>query len=301
MKWRLLMLLTLAGAVTLWWKVSPEIPELEAGPSQGFCVHTPFTKNGYAIQPLMTYRLTARVVATRRYTESGPPSVSPVDLGLVWGRSADPQRLAKASFTQGNRFMHSSWHSYEYAIAPNEIANTHIIPDTPELEARILSVQRGDVVSLSGYLVQVAGTWTSSLTRKDTGDGACEIIYVTAFDIVPGAQATAARSRPAPPPTTPAPGPAPTQHALFGFTPFATTITEKTGGRRIEVLILAKEGTKIAFARQDNQRLYVLALDRLSRTNQDEFAQLKDGADVILRKIEMGLYSRLTDLPTTEP
>jgi hypothetical protein len=296
-----LLLLILAGAIALWWSTPSVIPALIAGPTQGLCVHTPFTKKGYTIQPLMTYRLTARIVASRRYTESGPASISPVDLGLAWGRSADPRRLAKASFSQGGRFMHWNWQGFENAPASDEIANTHIIPQTPELEAHILSAKPGDVIALRGYLVQVDGTWTSSLSRKDSGDGACEIIYVTAFEILPDPETTTARSHGAPGPSASDPAPTAPQHAVSGFKRFPTTITEKTGGRKIEVIILAKEGTKIAFARQDDKRLYVLPLDRLSPANQKDFAKLNDGADVILRKIEMGLYSRLTDLPSNGP
>jgi hypothetical protein len=43
-------------------------------------------------------------------------------------------------------------------------------------------IRVNDWVTLEGQLVQVVfqeGTWTSSLTRSDSGDGACEILYVT--------------------------------------------------------------------------------------------------------------------------
>ncbi len=288
MKRGFLILLLPACGLALWWQWTPAIPSLEEGPHQGLCLRLPFTKNGYTIQPLMTYRLTARVVATRRYTESGVTSVSPVDLGLAWGRSADPQRLANASFTQAGRFL--NWRSGAgNEIARNEIANTHIIPHTPELESRILAINPGNVVALRGYLVQVDGSWTSSLTRRDIEDGACEIIYVTAIDVLPDAPANDVRSDTA--------SPAPHHPSYTGFTRFPLTLTEKSGNRRIEVVVLAKEGPKIAFARQDDQRLYVVTLDRLSRSNQQQLEQLQDGADVLLRKIEMGLYSRITDIP----
>ncbi len=284
------MLLLPAAGFALWWHWSPAIPPLEEGPAQGFCVRLPFTKDGYKIQPLMTYRLTARVVAARPYAESGFRSVSPVDLGLAWGRSAEPQRIAKGSFKQENRFMHWRWSGEGNEIAAHEIANTHIIPATPEMEARILAVKPGNTVALRGYLVQVdGGSWTSSLSRRDTEDGACEIIYVTTFDVVPDGLVVGTRPGPQPPAT---------RHQPYaGFTRFPTTLTEKSGGRQIQVILLAKEGQKIAFARQEDQRLHVLTLDRLSPSNREQLESLKDGADVLLRKIEMGLYSRLSDLP----
>ncbi|MFA6911255.1 MAG: hypothetical protein WCQ59_09065, partial [Candidatus Cloacimonadaceae bacterium] len=52
-------------------------------------------------------------------------------------------------------------------------------------------VKKKDQVLIDGFLVNVIstdrknriGNWTSSLTREDTGNGACEIIYVTRLRI----------------------------------------------------------------------------------------------------------------------
>ena len=63
----------------------------------------------------------------------------------------------------------------------------------PENEFRVLrkckmlahilkNVSVGDVVSLSGFLVDVSRAdgwrWTSSLSREDSGGGACELLWV---------------------------------------------------------------------------------------------------------------------------
>jgi hypothetical protein len=46
----------------------------------------------------------------------------------------------------------------------------------------IQGLRVGQIVTLDGYLVNATGpegrTWNSSLTRDDTGNGACELIYV---------------------------------------------------------------------------------------------------------------------------
>jgi hypothetical protein len=43
------------------------------------------------------------------------------------------------------------------------------------------------MVSLSGYLVEINGAnnwrWRSSLSRTDTGQGACEVFYVEAVNV----------------------------------------------------------------------------------------------------------------------
>ena len=62
----------------------------------------------------------------------------------------------------------------------------HLIPANDTIERRIKAARVGQVVTLSGYLVDVKTDtgWTinSSLTREDTGAGACEVIWVESFD-----------------------------------------------------------------------------------------------------------------------
>ena len=61
-------------------------------------------------------------------------------------------------------------------------ANMHMVPSTPELADRLRAINRGDLVDIRGYLVEIkfadGGIWRSSLTRTDTGNGACELVWV---------------------------------------------------------------------------------------------------------------------------
>ena len=63
----------------------------------------------------------------------------------------------------------------------------HMIPATAEVERRLLHVRSGQVVALTGYLVEVHGLdgfrWRSSLTREDTGNGACELVWVDKLEV----------------------------------------------------------------------------------------------------------------------
>jgi hypothetical protein len=69
-------------------------------------------------------------------------------------------------------------------------ANMHLIPATAAVEKTLKSVRVGQVVWLKGYLVEVKGDdgfrWLSSLTREDTGNGACEVIWVEDARVSPG-------------------------------------------------------------------------------------------------------------------
>lgn len=57
-----------------------------------------------------------------------------------------------------------------------------MIPGNSEVEKQLRRVREGDVIKFRGYLVRVEASdgwnWTSSLTRDDTGAGACELILL---------------------------------------------------------------------------------------------------------------------------
>jgi hypothetical protein len=61
-------------------------------------------------------------------------------------------------------------------------ANMHIIPAGDPIEKELMRIRKGHIVRLGGYLVQVNApdgwSWRSSLTRSDTGGGACEVVLV---------------------------------------------------------------------------------------------------------------------------
>jgi len=58
----------------------------------------------------------------------------------------------------------------------------HLIAADEAVKRRLLSVRIGQVVELHGQLIQADGKdgwrWISSLTRTDTGDGSCEVVWV---------------------------------------------------------------------------------------------------------------------------
>lgn len=149
-----------------------------------------FEMNGYDITPLKTFQIKARVLGRENYFSGRESDLSPVDLALGWGRMSDESVVSKISISQSGRFYR--WHVDEFPIPRREIethsANMHLIPRDEVVRDSIEQIKTGDVIELSGYLVNVKADdgwqWNSSLTRNDTGDGACELIWVTGFKIV---------------------------------------------------------------------------------------------------------------------
>jgi len=65
----------------------------------------------------------------------------------------------------------------------------HMIPANPVVAKTLARVKREQRISLRGQLVRVEGDdgfrWVSSLSRDDTGDGACEVIWLEHLEILP--------------------------------------------------------------------------------------------------------------------
>ena len=190
MIWRWLLILPLAWGLWGYWYSRPLVyppgvlvsadplqTPLEANPP-------PLAKHGYQITPLQTFSLDARVLGKERYRFDQGAAIAPLDLALGWGRMSDQAVLDAFDISQSGRFYF--WHVKQFPIPRREIethsANMHMIPATEEIERRLLRIRVGQIVTLSGYLVEVRGAngwhWRSSLTREDTGPGACELVWV---------------------------------------------------------------------------------------------------------------------------
>jgi hypothetical protein len=140
--------------------------------------------NGYNITPLQSFEIEARVLSAEHYSFGREADLVPVDLALGWGKMSDEAVLKDIKITQSNRFYY--WHVDTFPIDRREIetnsANMHMIPANSQIEKTLKAIKIGQKVKLSGYLVEAKAKdgwhWKSSLTREDTGQGACELVYV---------------------------------------------------------------------------------------------------------------------------
>lgn len=152
---------------------------------------TPLHRAGATIKPLATFSMSARVLGRADYHWDRTAALVPSDLALGWGRMSDSSVLDRISISQGARFYH--WQVRRFPIPEREIidssANMHLIPADATVERAIARTRVGDIVSFDGYLVEAdwpdGGRWVSSLTRTDSGAGACELVWVEDFRIAP--------------------------------------------------------------------------------------------------------------------
>ncbi|MBS0569676.1 MAG: hypothetical protein JSS28_03645 [Proteobacteria bacterium] len=168
-------------------EIAPEIPK--QGPVDASA--SAWRKGDYAIKPLATFSITARVLSRADYSWDTGAALAPVDLALGWGRMSDSAVLDKVSISQSGRFYF--WRVDEFPIPEREIiessANMHLIPADAAVEREIKRTRDGDIVEFDGYLVEADGPngyrWISSLTRSDSGAGACELVWVEHASIAP--------------------------------------------------------------------------------------------------------------------
>jgi hypothetical protein len=102
---------------------------------------------------------------------------------------SDSAILKNITISQGNRWYH--WHTDDFPLPRAELethsANMHMIPANAAIEKTLNNITAGQIVQIKGALIEAQAAdgwhWRSSLSREDTGAGACEVVYVQAITV----------------------------------------------------------------------------------------------------------------------
>lgn len=139
--------------------------------------------------PRAQFRITARILSVEHYRVDKLAPIAPIDLALGWGPMSDSEVLATLDISQGNRFFY--WHTEALPIPRRQLethaTNVHAIPRDAAIRGELERLRVGEVVELAGLLVDVRTEdmrWDTSLSRSDTGAGACEVLYVKRVSIL---------------------------------------------------------------------------------------------------------------------
>jgi hypothetical protein len=145
-------------------------------------------EEGYVALTLLARYDIEAVVKSKNSQSDYPAQISKYDLALAWGTLNDAGIDSHITYGQTGRYYFYNW-SEGTPVSPDYIArhsaNVHLIHSSDRVLQQIRSIDKKDHVRLQGFLVNVNfknGSWNTSLTRNDTGNGSCEIMYVTQVD-----------------------------------------------------------------------------------------------------------------------
>lgn len=144
----------------------------------------PWDHAGYRIVPLARFAGEAVVLSRRRYRGDREAELAPIDLALGWSGMSEAAAINRLRIAQRGR-----WYEWRYRGDPplpvpeiiSSSANMHFVPADAAVRRELLAVRRHQRVRFEGYLVEIrhpdGWRWRSSLTRDDSGAGACEIVW----------------------------------------------------------------------------------------------------------------------------
>jgi len=150
----------------------------------------------YRVEPEYEYDLHGLVVSFRHHDGKSRmhfranDHLNMLDVCVVWGDSAKGRRLDKISFWNGiftcniKTRDQQAWDAFNM----DQLSNNHLLSDDEFIRRHVKKIRIGDQIRVRGFLASYSSdggsTRATSTTRTDTGDGACETIYVEHFSIV---------------------------------------------------------------------------------------------------------------------
>lgn len=143
---------------------------------------------GYRLSHQKNFEIMALVLSAKKYPRMAgdhTTALAPVDLALGWGPMSDTNVLREINVGQKGRWYYFYWTRHAQ-IKRDPIfrhsGNMHMIPKNKDIAEKLKSLERGNIVKITGKLTNAYApggwSWISSQSRSDTGDGSCEVIYV---------------------------------------------------------------------------------------------------------------------------
>ena len=175
-------------------------PQIEAEPLQQKTKTAPFSVAfegvEYRLEPEYDYDLYGMIVSYRHHDGNSRmharsnDHINMLDVCVVWGSNATGEYLRELDYWNGiftcnvKTRDNDAWAAFDM----NKLSNNHLLSDDEYIRDQVMDVQVGDQIRVRGWLTSYGseggGKRGTSTTRTDTGDGACETIYVDRFEIV---------------------------------------------------------------------------------------------------------------------
>ena len=150
----------------------------------------------YRINPLYRYELYGLVVSKHKADGLSDLAhklwndhLNTVDLCVVWGRNAFSGIYERLYFRSGEWtcYVESTTREDANLFSGEHLSNNHMLSDRRDINKALDKARIGDQVYFTGYLAEYSqGNFFrgTSVVRNDTGNGACETVYIEDFSII---------------------------------------------------------------------------------------------------------------------
>jgi hypothetical protein len=202
----LLILMSFVGLVVSFWnrndlpKEINYLPAILDEPLQKATHKEPFSTIfedvTYEVEPEYDYDLTGMIVSYRHHDGGSRmhmranDHLNMADVCVIWGDNTKNPRLDRIDFWNGiftcnvKTRDQAAWDAFDMY----QLSNNHLISDDPFIRDQLKKINIGDQIRVRGMLASYGSAGNpkrgTSTTRLDTGDGACETIFVEKFEIV---------------------------------------------------------------------------------------------------------------------
>ncbi len=176
------------------------LPQSYREPSQVKCAVKPFeVKSGkltYTVKPLYEYQLYGMIVSQHNssswwdyYHRVWKDSLNIKDIGVLWGDNLKTEVYKDMKFKSGAWTLYWYYPDAEVRSRFNEThgSNNHLLAADSAVIDAINKAHTGDQICFEGYLAEYGYPgWSrgTSISRTDTGSGACEVVFVTEFKVL---------------------------------------------------------------------------------------------------------------------
>jgi len=157
----------------------------------------------YTVTPLFSYELWGMIVS---YHDSASfidlshklwnDYINVKDVCVIWGKNVETGVYKRMTFRNRDFTCFYRYPDRETGelFTENCLSNNHLLPADPLVADAVRKARKGDQVRFKGWLVsygQKGAPYSrgSSTVRDDRGNGACEVVYLTEFEILREANA----------------------------------------------------------------------------------------------------------------
>ncbi|KPJ95277.1 MAG: hypothetical protein AMJ53_03070 [Gammaproteobacteria bacterium SG8_11] len=153
----------------------------------------------YFIEPLYDYELNGAVVSYHDadairdiwHHDKWLDFINLRDLCVIWGDNVTSGVYLDMDFSNDSWTCWAYWPDRATGQRFNkaQLSNNHLLVNDPAVKQALMSAEPGDQIRLKGMLASYRNPGNNffrgtSITRSDTGNGACETIYVSEFEII---------------------------------------------------------------------------------------------------------------------